>query len=84
MRTFRSRWFGGNGDHSMAAAYALHKKLDEALVAISGMQQPPHVGESEENCDRFEDMLKTGEAEVTEIARDIYCALTGEEVWKVR
>jgi hypothetical protein len=33
--------FLGNGDESKAAAAHLHKRLDEALMELSGMQQPP-------------------------------------------
>ncbi len=84
MREFRKQWFAGNGDMSMARAYLLHKKLDKAFEHLNGMQQPPHPGESKENCDRFEEQYENAELEVGDSAKDIYCALTGNEVTRTR
>jgi hypothetical protein len=74
MREVEDLWFGGNGEDSMAQAKRLHQRLDNALSLISGLQQPSR--EMEDDEDHMADMQQ----EVNDIAEDLYCALTGNEV----
>ena len=71
MREVTKIWFGGNGGDSMAQAKRLHQRLDEALILISGLQQPAH-------CEEDEGYRIGHQQEIEDIAEDLYCALTGD------
>lgn len=62
--------FLGNGDHSGAECYRLHKDLEEALTILSGIQQSA-----------FEDNIEE-KHELTELAHSIYIRLTGHKIVK--
>ena len=80
MRHFKEIWFAGNGEQSTKRAKLLRDLLDKALEKLSGIQQPLSATASEEVWDAFEEQMESIQAEIEEIARDIYCALTGDEV----
>jgi len=64
--------FMGNGDHSMAQCYELHRELERAFSILGGIQQP---GGSEEE-------VEEGEFDVEHTAKKIYTALTGKRIIK--
>ena len=78
---FRSQWFGGSGDKSMAEAYELHRMLDQALQDLSGIQQPPRPG-TDDDFDGYEKRYQDVNANVAIIAKSIYTALTDRVVEK--
>lgn len=65
--------FMGNGDHSAARCYELHRKLERAFNVLGGIQQPPHGNV-------FPGEFTEGMHEVERIAREIYETLTGNEI----
>lgn len=71
--------FMGAGHFSEADCYRLHRKLERALGIISGLQQPPHSESgSAAACEQAERAMAERDLEV--IARQIYEALTGNEI----
>lgn len=71
--------FMGNGVHSMADSYQLHHKLERALNIISGLQQPPRSTSGEQAaCEEAERWM--AESDLESLARQIYEALTGNEI----
>lgn len=69
-RTIHSMLFHGNGVYSAGKCYELVKLLMEALEDQCGLQQGPTT--------------EKDWVGVTNIAKDIYVALTGEEVIKTK
>jgi hypothetical protein len=68
-RQFVEMIFLGNGDHSVAQRYRLHKRLEEALDILGGIQQRGEVP-------------RGAEYELTHCINDIVTALTLKEVSK--
>jgi hypothetical protein len=75
-------WFGGNWS-SEEESSRLRKLLRTGFEELSGLQQPPH-SESEKEAKQAKRAYKEGEKRVEDIARDLYCALTGKEILKTR
>ncbi len=71
--------FLGNGEHSAAECYKLHRMLDEAFDTLSGIQQSPPWGRKEGDS-----TYEEGMAEVDVIARRIFTKLTGKKVTKTK
>jgi hypothetical protein len=74
-RTIKEIWFGGSPDSEKEARY-LHTLLDVALSNLSGLQQPPHSESEQEAQENFKQYTKA-EKRVNDLAKDLYCALTG-------
>ena len=77
-RTVSEMWFGGSV-HSLKESKRLVKLLKEGLSQLSGLQQSPHSS-SEKEAKIAEEAYEKGEQVVEDIARDLYCALTGKEI----
>lgn len=73
-REFRKQIFLGNGDFSKAECERFHKRLDEALSILSGLQQPDHP-ESEEHARQCDYHRTAAEAELDDCLLDITFAL---------
>lgn len=67
----------GNGDRSMAGVGDLFLKLSQALIILSGIQQPVHP-ECQSAVNRLAVEIEDGQEELEEIATDIFVALTGK------
>lgn len=74
--------FMGNGDHSSAQCYELHRELERALDILGGIQQPvdPTLDIKYEQCIKLDNEYLDGQDEVTVIAKKLYLALTGRHV----
>jgi hypothetical protein len=66
IREFKAMVYLGNGDLSLAICYHLHRRLEEALVKLGGLQQ-------------LRDKDEGQEWQIEGIVRDIVMALTGKE-----
>ena len=80
--------FMGNGEHSAAECYDLHRKLEKALSLISALQQPPRSN-TEETAMEQALWMDEAQFDIETIAEFIYEKLTGNslveeqpEVWE--
>jgi hypothetical protein len=80
MKKLTGQIFMGAGEHSGAMIEHLRSKLDEALETLGGIQQPPTCWDPPEVCNQHMEDVKTGQAEIEEIAREIFLGLTGKTV----
>ena len=80
MKKLTHQIFMGNGDRSMAMVEHLHSQIDEAITTLGGIQQPPTCWDPPEVCDQYRKDVKTGQAEIEEIAKEIFLGLTGKTV----
>jgi hypothetical protein len=79
-REFKDIYFDGNGEHSAQRNEKLHQLLDEGLSILSGIQQPPRpCTEDIKYAKIYKAECSKSEKRIKEIAKDLYCALTGKE-----
>ena len=71
--------FMGAGEISMAKVGHLYMRLGEAIDILNGIQQPPSPVEPEDTYEQYMQDVEEGQAEVREIADEIYLALTGDK-----
>ncbi len=70
--------FMGNGAESAQSAQRLRAQLNEAIMLLGGLQQPPH-SESDEEARRAEQEYDEGMARVRALAGSITKALVGSK-----
>ena len=78
-KSFKKMIFLGNSDESERQVKLLHKKLDEVLENLGGLQQLIHA-DSEENYKRQKEQNEIGKKEIEDNVRQIVMALTGKEI----
>jgi len=80
MREIHEQYFDGSGDYSAKQQAKIKERLDSAFLILSWMQQPPRFCDPKESFKQYEKEVRIGKKQVREIAEDIFCSLTGEEV----
>lgn len=75
MRQFKETIFMGSGYFSLGQCYKLHKRLDEGLELLGGLQQPIHP-ESKEQKRKLLAENKRLKHELEDIIEDLKTALT--------
>lgn len=70
--------FMGAGERTKEQVEYLHKRLEEALSILGGIQQGPDPTDPNSACEQHDHEVAEGEKEIEQIAREIYLALTGK------
>ena len=74
MRKIHDEIFMGNGKHSLAEVYKLHRKVEKAITILGGLQQPGHP-DSEERVQNEERVREQMERELRNTILDIAVGL---------
>lgn len=75
--------FLGSGEHSAQGVRELHRRLDNAIIILGGLQQPPRSTDPSPSPEhaRVEEQIESEDREtITRIAGEIFTVLTGVDL----